>query len=434
MAGDRAGNMTIAMRGVCAVGSVMCVVAAAGAVHTPARPAESGNTPIVSSALGTAPATFVRGARGTILAVGATEERAGEQFALVRYRSDGRLDRTFGAGGIIKTEIGGSSVASDAAVQPDGRIVVVGCAGQQTHDCGEDLAIARYLPDGSLDSSFGERGIVRTGVGSRAEAEAHAVALQRDGKIVVAGGVFSASPSRYELLAARYLPDGSLDKGFGEAGLVRILSPDPVGGQFDEVVVASGGEIVLTGGAIFSRTSDGFRVVRLRADGSLDPAFGTNGTVALRLSTTQPCCSQVGALHVGADGRVVVAGQDSEVPRRVVVIRLTSSGRLDRRFARSGRFVTRWDGDRSGMVEELIQVGTGLIAVGSATGGTIHFVAFRLLRDGRLDPAFGRRSRPTGVAAVSAFRETSHLLVAGADDNPTGRLRGRVVFARLPVR
>jgi uncharacterized delta-60 repeat protein len=401
---------------------------------------KTGTPRIVSPALGAVPATFVRGPRGSIIAVGATEERAGEHFALVRYRSDGRLDRTFGSGGTVRTEIGGSSVAGDAVVQPDGRIVVVGCAGEQTHDCGGDLAIVRYLPNGSLDSSFGERGVVRTGVGSRAEAAAHAVALQRDGKIVVAGGVFSTTPHRYAFLAARYLPDGTPDRAFGEAGRVQIPSRDFTGGQFDEVVVTSRGDIVLAGSAVFSRRSDGLRVVRLRADGSIDRTFGTKGTVAIRLSTTQPCCSQVGALHVGPDGRVTVAGQDSALQRRFAVVRLTSSGRLDRRFGRGGRFVRRWSGDRWGMVSELVPAGSGLIAVGFATRGrsplrsTIHFVAFRLRGDGRLDRAFGRRSSPSGVAALAAFRETSHVLIAGAGDNPSGRLRGRVVFARLPLR
>jgi uncharacterized delta-60 repeat protein len=423
-----------------ALAAVACLVAAEGAVETLTRPMETRTPRIVSPALGTVPSTFVRGPGGTIVAVGATEERAGEHFALVRYRSDGRLDRTFGMGGIVRTEIGGSSVASDAVVQPDGRIVVVGCAGEQTHDCGNDLAVVRYLSDGSLDSSFGERGVVRTVVGLREEAEAQAVALQRDGKIVVAGGIFSSAPHRYMLLAARYLPDGTLDKGFGDSGLVRVPSQDLVGGQFDELVITAGGKIVLVGGAVFSRTSDGLRVVRLHADGSLDRAFGANGTVAVRLSATQPCCSRVGALHVIPNGGIVVAGQDSALERRFAVVRLTPSGRLDRRFARSGRFVKRWDGDRWGMVTDLISSGSRLIAVGYATRGrtplrsTIHFVAFRLLTDGRLDPAFGRRSSRTGVAALIAFRERSHVLVAGADDNPTGRLRGRVVFARLPLR
>ncbi len=92
------------------------------------------------------------------------------------------------------------------------------------------------------------------------------------------------------------------------------------------------------------------------------------------------------------------------------------------------------------MVSDLVPSGSGLIAVGFATRGTsplrssLHFVAFRLLQDGRLDPAFGRRSSPAGVPALTAFRETAHILVAGADNNPTGRLRGRVVFARLPLR
>jgi uncharacterized delta-60 repeat protein len=426
---------------VAAAVAVVYMVALAAGTH--ARHGASLPRPVVSPALGVVPATFVRGARGAIVAVGATEERAGEHFALVRYRAEGRLDRSFGTGGMVRTVIGGSSVANDAVVQRDGRIVAVGCAGEQAHDCGGDLAIARYRPDGSLDRAFGERGTVRTSFGPRAEGEANTVALQADGKIVVAGGLFSSVPSRYELLIARYLPNGTLDASFGDAGIVRLPSPDFVGGELDEVVVGTTGRIVVAGAAVLSRSTDGLRVVRLRPDGSLDRRFGSNGTVVVTLSSTQPCCSQVGALRIAADGSVEVGGQDSAPARRFVVIRLTPAGRLDRRFARHGRFVRRWRGDVWGMVEELIPDRGRLLAVGYATRGPTvvrrspRFVAFRLLPDGRLDASFGAGGRQTsaaGVPAIAAFREGSWLLVAGANGNPTGRLRGHVVFARLPLR
>ncbi len=95
------------------------------------------------------------------------------------------------------------------------------------------------------------------------------------------------------------------------------------------------------------------------------------------------------------------------------------------------------------MVQELIPARRRLLAIGYATRGparirrSLEFVALRLLADGRLDASYGaggRRSSAAGVPAVAAFRDKSWLLVAGADDNPTGRLRGRVVFARLPLR
>jgi uncharacterized delta-60 repeat protein len=410
---------------------------------TPEPYADSRTRPVVSPALGIVPATFVRGSRGTILSVGATEERAGEHFALVRYRRDGRLDRSFGTDGLVRTVVGGSSVANDGVVQRDGRIIVVGCAGEQRHDCGGDLALVRYDADGSLDAKFGNGGIVRTSFGRRTEGEASAVALQADGRIVVAGGLFSSAPSRYELLVARYTPSGRLDASFGHAGIVRVLSSDLAGGELNEVVIGSGGRIVLAGATVLSRMTDGLKVVRLRSDGSIDRSFGSNGTVVVPLSSTQPCCSQVGALHVAADGSVVVGGQDSALHRHFAVVRLNPSGRLDRRFARRGRFVGRWRGDVWAKVEELIPDGRGLLAVGYVTRGptpvrrSLHFVAFRLLPGGRLDASFGpggRRSSEAGVPAVAAFREGSRLLVAGADDNPTGRMRNRVVFARLPLR
>ncbi|MBI2204692.1 MAG: hypothetical protein HYU41_12655 [Candidatus Rokubacteria bacterium] len=149
---------------------------------------------------------------GRVIAGGATDRLAGTVvFALARYLSDGRLDRTFGDGGTVATDFGAGSLAFAVALQPDGKIVAAGT----TSGPNARFALARYLADGALDRAFGTDGRVITDFGSRG---ALALALQPDGKLVVAG---SANLGDRDVFAiARYLPDGRLDPAFGTGGTV----------------------------------------------------------------------------------------------------------------------------------------------------------------------------------------------------------------------
>jgi len=203
-------------------------------------------------------------------------------FALARYTPDGKLDPSFGRGGIVRTDVGGIDNARAVALQPDGRIVVVGSTGPSG---GEDYAVARYAPDGNLDPSFGRGGIVRTDVGGIDDARA--VALQPDGRIVVAGTVL-----------ARYTPDGTLDASFGSGGVVKTpgsLLPGAVAFQPDDKVVMGGS----------TRQGGGdFVVARYAPDGKLDPSFG-GGTVTTDIGGSD---SRIQAIALQPDGRIVVAG------------------------------------------------------------------------------------------------------------------------------
>src|SRR5439155_26367351 len=121
----------------------------------------------------------------------------------------------FGGGGWVTTDFGAGLNSADAvAVQPDGRVVV---AGKQNDGTWDNVALARYLPDGSPDLSFGTGGRGTPQVGRDVRA-AWGVAVQPDGKVVAAG---SANGDQGELLALlRYLPDGSPDGAFGAGGQV----------------------------------------------------------------------------------------------------------------------------------------------------------------------------------------------------------------------
>jgi uncharacterized delta-60 repeat protein len=136
-------------------------------------------------------------------------------FALARYNPDGSLDASFGSGGTVRTDLGGSDLAASLILQSDGKLVLAG----DSYTGVLDFALARYNADGSLDGSFGVGGIVLTDLG--ADDAALALLVRPDGRLVVGGHSRISSPIRADFALAQYLPDGSPDGGFGASGIVK---------------------------------------------------------------------------------------------------------------------------------------------------------------------------------------------------------------------
>ena len=174
-------------------------------------------------------------------------------FALARYNSNGSLDASFGSAGKVITSFGGIDQASAVTLQPDGKIVV---AGQTDTGISIDFALARYMPDGSLDGAFGSGGRVTTNFTGSSDDVGSAVALQSDGKIVVGG----ASNGNFAL--ARYTPGGTLDTAFGTAGTVTTN----LGGEdaLHALALQPDGAIVAVG-----ESADRFALARYQAFGPL---------------------------------------------------------------------------------------------------------------------------------------------------------------------
>jgi uncharacterized delta-60 repeat protein len=235
---------------------------------------------------------------GKILIAGSyLDAGANTDFALARLESDGRLDTSFGVGGKLATDLGPTGAAEmnvSMALQPDGKIVVVGRSNN-------DFAVARYNSNGTLDSSFdpvGHDGIVTTDFGS--SDSANSVALQPDGKIVVAGGNYG------NYLLARYNLDGSLDGTFDGDGKVTIPGP-----WANSVAIQPDGKIVLAG-PDSSTPNILFGVTRLNPDGSLDGTFGTYGRLTAGFGAGPYCPpAQPYAVDVQPDGKIIVAGTAS---------------------------------------------------------------------------------------------------------------------------
>src|SRR3990167_10464207 len=193
---------------------------------------------------------------GKIVVAGSSDNNgSNNDFALVRYNTNGSLDTTFNSTGIVTTAIGSNTdVANSVAIQSDGKIVV---AGYSYNGSNNDFALVRYNTDGSLDTTFNSTGIVTTAIGSSTDA-ANSVAIQSDGKIVVAG--YSNNGSDYDFALVRYNTDGSLDTTFNSTGIVTtaiVSSSD----YANSVAIQSDGKIVVAGYS-WNGTSNVFAVAR----------------------------------------------------------------------------------------------------------------------------------------------------------------------------
>ncbi len=267
-------------------------------------------TPIPSGSSTSANAVAVSGTN--ILLAGHSKIGANFVIALAQYTSSGAPDSTFGSGGIVTTPVG--SLDADAAalaVQTGGKIVVAGLAGSAASQIW-DVALLRYNADGSPDTTFGGGdGIVTTDIGSSSN-YANAVALQADGKIVVAGNAFVNSfAGTSDIAVLRYNTDGSLDTGFGNPNGYVTTNVSAFDNGF-AVAVQSDNKIVVAGNAD-AGTGDRLALLRYNADGSLDAdpmtGFGTGGIVT-RAASGPSTIAGAFAVLLQPGGEIVVAGYD----------------------------------------------------------------------------------------------------------------------------
>lgn len=262
---------------------------------------------------------------GNIVVAGFSRLNSKDEIAIARYLPSGSPDTSFDGDGKLTTAIGAlEDHARAVAIDGNGRIVV---AGYTLTASNRDLALARYLPTGALDTSFSGDGKVSLPIGT-GDDEAAAIAIQSDGKIVVAG--YAADGSQHDVLVARFLDNGNLDPSFASTGSVRV----PVGSNSfgNAVALQSNGKILAAGyarvGTVFH-----FAVVRVDALGVPDPQLDGDGTLTTAIGST----SQASAIAVDATGRFVVAGfARISGNDDMALVRYDGAGALDTNFGGSG--------------------------------------------------------------------------------------------------
>jgi uncharacterized delta-60 repeat protein len=234
-------------------------------------------------------------ADGKIVAVGAHATILGaSNICIARYNTDGSPDTSFSGDGELITQFGGTFAgANDVAIQADGKIVIVGVS--VSGDNGS-FGVARFNTDGSFDTSFSSDGRLTTDFGSGGEG-ASAMAIQADGKIVVAGN------SNGDIALARYNANGSLDTSFSSDGKLTTA----VGSSSDvasDVAIQADGKIVVAG-ASYDGSNNDFAIIRYNANGSLDTSFSGDGKLTTDIGSFDNTAYGV-AIQV--DGKIVAAG------------------------------------------------------------------------------------------------------------------------------
>jgi uncharacterized delta-60 repeat protein len=305
------------------------------------------------------------------------------------HAAEGDLDPTFGLGGKVKTDFGNTfDAAEEVAVQPDGKIVVAGNRFTSTGD----FAVARYNTDGSLDTTFGTGGLVFTDLNGGSFDFARAMALQPDGKIVVAGHSSGAvSPADEDFAVVRYNSDGSLDTTFGTGGIVFT----DFGAQFFEGAFAVGldsaGRIVAAGGTYDFTTQRDFAVARYNPDGSLDTTFDGDGRVTTALSLTN--FDIVADVAIQADDRIVAVGFANS---DFVTVRYDIDGSLDTTFGGTGIVATNFGGISTQATAVVVQPDAKVLVVGTTSViGDGDFALARYNPDGTPDASFGSGGQVT---------------------------------------
>jgi uncharacterized delta-60 repeat protein len=364
--------------------------------------AGSGYTTVAVGTLAAAAAVVVQ-PNGDIVTAGEAAIAGQNVILSTRMTPYGALDPTFGVGGIVTVAINGSAgVDSGAglALQPDGKIVLAG-DGISGSTGSLQFAAVRLDRDGSLDPSFGEGGIAQVPIG--AASIATAVVIQPDGKIAIAG---TAIVGIKQLAAARLNPDGTVDTSFGDNGATAF---GPAGGAWG-MVVQPDGKLVLAGERLDATGhSDAMMAGRLEADGSVDAGFGRDGTVSVQFGA-----GAVGfAVALRPDDRIVLAGAAPTSNGAVAVTALLAGdGSLDQTYGTGGVATVPDPHGVNGIVID---------QQGRMVFPTVGAGALRLNADGTPDSSFGNAGLtlvPLGTAGgangVAIDPNSGNIVLAGA--------------------
>lgn len=337
------------------------------------------------------------------------------------------IDTHFGTDGLGRGAfIGNTATLTDSALTADRKVVLAGNVQVALND--QRMGVVRLNADGSTDTSFSFDGaaLVDLGFGRNFVS---AVAVQPDGRILLAG---SASPQGQEqqfLAVARLKTNGQLDEQFGVGGAVSIDFAQTPGDEFDRataIAVLPDGRIAVGVDVRASNLHSSFAAARLHANGALDTSFGNGGRVVVPHAADINAVPQ--AMAVDAAGNLLLAGMQLQGTNNsdVEVLRLRPDGSLDPGFGGAGKVVLvihSGGANQNAVSSVLVQPdGKLLLAGGTQTGTTsIAMLALRLFPDGALDPSFGTQ----GIARVdiAAAQDSVHQAVAtGAALQGDGRL------------
>jgi uncharacterized delta-60 repeat protein len=294
-------------------------------------------------------------ANGRIVVSGEAEDK----FAVARVMPNGNLDHSFSSDGKRTVAVGDFSGAEEVSVDANGKIVVAGTAEQSG---GPNLfAVLRLLSNGSPDTSFSGDGKRTLGFGGTG-AEGDGLAIQGDGKIIVAGASF-AGDSYYAV--ARLNPGGGLDDGFSGDGK-RVVKPGPGIEGEGNVAAIRGGRIVVAGDAETTNTNADCGAVVFKSDGNLDTGFSGDGRRVVGFGPGGGASDSCEGLGIDSQGRIVLGGfTDQGSGSDFAVARIKPGGGLDQTFSGDGRRAISFNNGTNGDNGKAVGIpGGGTILIG----------------------------------------------------------------------
>jgi uncharacterized delta-60 repeat protein len=385
---------SLAKHAACSASLIAAAIAPAARAETPGSPdttfGSGGSSNVVIGSWAGAAADVVQ-SNGKVVTAGEADINGTDEIVSTRMNANGALDPTYGNAGIETINVGGGSGVDSGdgiALQPDGKIVIAGTGYGPSGVL--SFAAVRLLTNGTPDRSFGRAGIATMAIGSYSIA--NGVAIQPDGKIVLGG---TALVGHDEFAAARLNANGTLDTSFGNHGIATLA---PTGGAWG-LALQSNGSIVLGGQTNYNNTQ-AFMAARLLSNGQPDTGFGTAGIVTIPIGT-----NAIATAVTLQNGNIILAGSAATNTAVAATVRLTSNGSLDTNFGTNGiSTVTDYYGVNDAIVDSQGRI---LLA---CTGGS----ALRLNSNGTPDTTFGQNAialvlldstgqvAPSGVGASDA--------------------------------
>jgi len=304
------------------------------------------------------------------------------QSTLIRYTSTGALDNTFGTAGKFTTSYTTNNTANTLALQPDGKIVIAGLLDSASVTY---MFIGRVTAAGANDAAFGTNG--RTIVPlSAGESGAFSIAVQADGKIVAGGYATDASGQAVYFGIARVNANGTLDNTFDNDGYAITQ----VGLGFDyieDIVIQTDGKIVAAGLSA-TATAGNFGLARYNTNGSLDATFGSGGKVVTSIGSATGGAAYSVALQ--PDGKIVASGStDNGTDYDFALIRYTAAGVPDATFGTAGKVITPIGNDDDEAYSVEVQTDGKIVAGGDALASNYDIALARYTTAGALDATFG---------------------------------------------
>lgn len=322
---------------------------------------------------------------GKIVVCGTSYVGSYKDIAIIRINNNGTLDNTFNGTGKVTSGFlkSGTDVVEKIAVQNDGKILAAG------YTSSNNISLARYNANGTLDTSFNTKGYVTTNLQHTYFdnfLNASAVLSQTDGKVLIVGNYYSSTSNNQEIFIRRYNASGTVDTTFGASGMAS-LGINAKWTFSNAAILQTDGKIMIVGNSYNNNTVNVFTLVRFNNNGTLDTTFNGTGF----LNTTIGVNSEGNSILLQPDGKILVGGWITNgADRDLLLMRYNANGTLDSTFNGNGK-VTKGIGTSNDEVLKIALQADGKIAVLSNyvnTSGNVILALLRYNSNGSLDTSF----------------------------------------------